>query len=343
MKKFRLMLIALLASMPVPVYAMSAQVIGESLVLTGTEPGTLLYDHIVPGSLQLRSAYDPATPGCVFYEAGKDFTVDTKAGRIARTADSRIPDYSTNVLYGQHEFDHTKFPGYGNKPFFVYVDYESVNAFPVTAPSSQGDLLVDTREKLAAGHAFKVITYGDSISAGGEATQQRLRFDERYAKYLQARHPRARVALENGATGGDATPQGLARLEEKVLTREPDLVLVGFGMNDHNVNGVPVEKFEENLVSIVQQIKERTGADVLLFSTFPPNPDWKHSSHQMAAYAAATARAAQRTASAFADVHAVWQRVLQRKDLPSLLANNINHPNDFGHWLYYQALASVGF
>jgi len=36
-------------------------------------------------------------------------------------------------------------------------------------------------------------------------------------------------------------------------------------------------------------------------------------------------------------------KVLERKDLPSLLGNNINHPNDFGHWLYYQALKSVKF
>jgi acyl-CoA thioesterase-1 len=34
---------------------------------------------------------------------------------------------------------------------------------------------------------------------------------------------------------------------------------------------------------------------------------------------------------------------LSRKDLPSLLANNINHPSDFGHWLYFEALKSISF
>jgi len=24
------------------------------------------------------------------------------------------------------------------------------------------------------------------------------------------------------------------------------------------------------------------------------------------------------------------------------LANNINHPNDFGHWIYFQALEGIG-
>jgi acyl-CoA thioesterase I len=42
-------------------------------------------------------------------------------------------------------------------------------------------------------------------------------------------------------------------------------------------------------------------------------------------------------------VYGPWMKVLERKDPESLLANNINHPNDFGHWLYFQALCAVGF
>jgi len=36
-------------------------------------------------------------------------------------------------------------------------------------------------------------------------------------------------------------------------------------------------------------------------------------------------------------------KVLERKDPESMLANNINHPNDFGHWLYFEVLKSVRF
>lgn len=316
---------------------------GDSLVLADTTPGKLCFDKIVAGSLHLRSTYDPQAPGSITYEEGKDYTVDYDFGALTRTETSRIPDFSTNVLYGQKAFDHSLFPGFGNTSFFVFANYETENAYPLTIPTKQAERLVKLRAKLEAGGPVKIITYGDSISAGGDATTTTLRFDERYAAHLRDTFPKAEITVENGATGGDATPQGLARLEEKVLTREPDLVLVGFGMNDHNVNGVPPETFEDNLVSIVTQIKENTGADVLLFSAFPPNPDWKHSSHRMELYAAATGRAANRTKSAFADVFSVWQKVLQRKDLPSLLGNNINHPNDFGHWLYLQALTSVGF
>jgi len=127
------------------------------------------------------------------------------------------------------------------------------------------------------------------------------------------------------------------------LTRDPDLVLLGFGMNDHNVGGPEPDVFHDNLVKITDTIRERTGADVILFSAFPPNPDWKFGSHRMELFAAATKRAAETANCAFADVYTVWTGMLERKDCSSMLGNNINHPSDFGHWVYFEALRSVQF
>lgn len=321
----------------------TAMLTGESLVLARQEPGNLCFDQVVPGSVSVRNAYDAKKPGVVVYEAGRDYVLDCAKGTLMRTANSRIPDYATNVLYGQKEFDHTKFPGYGNSPFFVYVDYATKHGRPLFCSSRQAEALKQTRARLQKGGAFKVIAFGDSITTGGEASEQRFQFPYRYAQWLQDRFPKAGVTFENGATGGDSTVQGLKRLEEKVLTRKPDLVLVGFGMNDHNKGSLEPDVFKKNLVTIVNTIRERTGAEVILFSAFPPNPDWKHSSHRMEQFAAATQQAAAETHCAFADVFAAWQKALVRKDLPSLLANNINHPNDFGHWLYFEALRHVQF
>jgi hypothetical protein len=61
----------------------------------------------------------------------------------------------------------------------------------------------------------------------------------------------------------------------------------------------------------------------------------------MGDYADATRSVADEMHAAYADVYGVWQKVLQRKDPSSLLGNNINHPNDFGHWLYVQALDAL--
>jgi len=114
-------------------------------------------------------------------------------------------------------------------------------------------------------------------------------------------------------------------------------------MNDHNIGGVPIPEFKANLKQMIDRIRTGTGAEVIVLSTFPPNPNWHYSSHRMADYAKATREVAGESKAAYADVFHVWESVLKRKDPQSLLGNNINHPNDFGHWLYLQALNSVEF
>src|SRR5207249_5969907 len=69
------------------------------------------------------------------------------------------------------------------------------------------------------------------LTAGGDATAPELIYWQRWLASLRQRYPEARITGVNGATGGDTTVQGLARLQEKVLARKPDLVLVAFGMN----------------------------------------------------------------------------------------------------------------
>lgn len=312
---------------------------GESLMLAGNTSGNLLYMPVT--DVQVRSTY---RPGGTVYVEGKDYVVNREAGTIARLDGSRIPDFSKNVLFGKKDFDHSQHPGYGNGPFTVYVDYRAPVPGPLAEKVDQSSQLTRTGEKLRAGKTVKLIAYGDSITAGGEASSVELQYPSRYADYLRQRFPKATITFENGATGGDTTREGLARLQAKVLSRSPDLVLVAFGMNDHNnVGSVLVPEFTANLISIVNQIKSKTGADVILLSCFPPNPDWHYGSHHMGDYAAATRKAAEATGAAYADVYGVWEKVLARKDSPSLLNNDINHPNDFGHWLYLQALEAVGF
>ena len=265
---------------------------GESLVLSGEAPGALCFDQVTPGTVVVRNAYDPDKDGVVIYEAGKDYVVDYASGTITRLPGSRIPDFSTNMLYGKKDFDHNQFPGFGNTAFFVYVDYTTQNGRDLFVETNQGNALKQTRERLLKGGPFKVVAFGDSITYGGDATEERLQFTRRYVQWLQEQFSNAQITFENGATGGDSTVSGLARLEEKVLTRAPDLVLLGFGMNDHNISGPEPDVFHDNLVQLIKIIRERTGADVLMFSAFPPNPDWKYGSHRMELYAAATERAA---------------------------------------------------
>ena len=317
---------------------------GESLVFIAETPSPLAFPIAASSSVVLRSTYRPEST-TITYEEGRDYRLDRTAGTLTRTPGSRLPDFRTNVLHGQEQFDHTKFPGYGNRPFFAYADYTPATpAAPVRWPQQASQLahLAKSRAKLAAGGPFTLVAFGDSITHGGEASAPELIYWQRWAADLQTKYPRARIEAINGATGGDTTTRGLQRLQAKVLDARPDLVLVAFGMNDHNRRGVPLPDFERQLHELVARIRAGTTAEIVLLSTFPPNPRWIHSSQRMADYAAATARVATATGCAYADVFGNWQAIAARKRPEDLLANNINHPNDYGHWIYYAVLSALG-
>lgn len=318
----------------------NARVTGESVVLVGQEPAALAHVPAHGQPVQVRSAYTPAH-GQLFVE-GQDYILDSEDGTIRRTPHSRLPDFKTNVLFGQRQFDHSQFPGFGNGGFFAFIDYSYIPTQPWPVEPSQIVFLQSTLNKLRTGESVRIIAYGDSITAGGDATRPELIFWQRWANDLQARYPRAHITAVNGATGGDSTVQGLMRLQTKVLDQNPDLVLVGFGMNDHNVGGVPIPQFETNLTEIIMRVRAVTHAEIVLFSAFPPNPEWRFGTHRMSEYAAATKKVAAENTCAYADIFSNWQAIAQRKKPEDLLGNNINHPNDFGHWIYFRVFQGLG-
>jgi lysophospholipase L1-like esterase len=317
---------------------------GESVVLIGEESAQLAYPPLKHNSLHVRNTYRDNLPATIRYEEGRDFIVDYERGQIRRTAQSRIPDFRTNMLFGVEDFDHGKFPGFGNGKFFVFVDYATRSKMDWPKQLPQIEFLPKTREKLLRGDSVKIVAFGDSITAGGDATEPSLIFWQRWADALQQKYPRAKIEAINGATGGDATAQGLQRLQEKVLTQKPDVVPIGFGMNDHNMPGfgTPLQAFTNNLATMIDRIRKETGAEIILYSTFPPNPKWHYGSHNMEAYALATEQVAREKQCAFADVYRNWNAIAAKKKPEDLLSNNVNHPNDFGHWIYFEVLKRIG-
>jgi lysophospholipase L1-like esterase len=313
---------------------------GESVVCIGEEPAALAWLPARGQPVKVRNSYLPSAE-TIEYVQGRDYVVDYRKGTLRRTPGSRLADFRTNMLYGRQDFDHTEFPGFGNRGFFAFVDYSlaRTTAWPVQAP--QADLLKRTQARLAGGESVKIVAFGDSITAGGDATQPELIFWNRWADELRSKYPAARITVQNGATIGDSTAQGLERLQAKVLAEKPDLVLIGFGMNDHNTMGVPVPQFEQNLKQMIARVRRETGAEVILFSAFPPNSKWRFGTHRMQEYASATERVARKAACAYADVFGNWQALAARKKPEDLLGNNINHPNDFGHWIYYRVLSAM--
>ena len=109
------------------------------------------------------------------------------------------------------------------------------------------------------------MAYGDSITAGFAV---RRGFPSFWKQMLVERYPEAGVEMINSGISGDTTMDGLARLDWAVLSYEPDLVTINFGINDC-VMGLGLEELEMNLVEMVRRIRAGPGSEILLLSSQP--------------------------------------------------------------------------
>ena len=81
--------------------------------------------------------------------------------------------------------------------------------------------------------------------------------------------------------------------------------------------------------------------EVILVSPMLGNAEWVHTPRQMFAKYRDELKALAGPGVALADVTALWELLLRNKNDLDLTGNGLNHPNDFGHRLYAQAVLSL--
>ncbi len=111
-----------------------------------------------------------------------------------------------------------------------------------------------------------IVAFGDSITAAAGGWVSML-----YGEFGGE--------VINAGVGGNVTAQALERIESDVIAKNPDLVIINFGMNDQafqessNKNLTPIDKYEENYRNIIEQIKA-TGSDIILVAVHDVNPKY---------------------------------------------------------------------
>jgi len=319
-------------------------VFGESLVLAGTNPARLLQARIIPGSVALRSKYLDFDQGAIVYEEGKDYVVDHENGALCRTPGSRIPDYRDHVFYGREQFDHREAADFGNARFTVYCDYAfAAGEAPIIAFKPGNRLFPDCFEN----KQMTIGIIGDSITCGCDATVAERSYAWQWTDALERKYCEVSFRVYNKAIGGMASGWGVEAFERELAPLKPDIVLIGFGMNDQNLGAsgdiaTPPGKFMSNINAICASAKKANPAVLIaLVSPMLPNPRWCHTSGRLPELRAVLRGIADNNGYSFADVTSFWERMLARKSVESLAANNVNHPNDFGHWIYAQLVKAA--
>lgn len=201
-----------------------------------------------------------------------------------------------------------------------------------------------TRGRLAEGAPLLVGVSGDSISTGLDASETtgtppfQPGWVDLVVAQLRVATP-ADVTHVNRAVAGWSVADGLADLD-RLLEAAPDLVIVAYGMND--VGGRDPSLYRERTAAIVRGVKEkRPEADVLLVATMLGNDEWIHTPREMFARYRDELAGLVGEGVALVDLTAVWEEQLRAKEMFDLTGNGLNHPNDFGHRLYAQAVLEM--
>lgn len=329
--------------------------------------GTLLYP---PKSIQRVTSYD----GRTHYVAGKDYVLEGQS--LHRLPGSRIPFLARDIYCkpytGVQETDWVRLPG--GKEYMEVVDqvyryqvlvtYEHDAVWQGEEPCANPLRLSKIRNKLESGENINLVFYGDSITAGWEAsgagenaidmvTLKPYSVSIHHPPYLPAwaelvtdalrkQYPAAQIQKYNRAAGGSSTQWGVLHAEELVCPCEPDLVILAFGMN--SMQEAP-EVYQEKMASIMKTVRKSSpDCAFLLVSPMIPNPEiagfqnnqlWNHEQ-------ALRDICREDPNTDIAPVHSIFRQLqCMGKQYLELTGNCINHPNDFSVRIYAQTVLSA--
>lgn len=205
------------------------------------------------------------------------------------------------------------------------------------------DLLPKTINRLKNGESLNLFIYGDSIFTGCDSSKMRNRipytptFFELLESQLEVFYPECEITTHNPSVGGWGASDGIANVHNDVTVNHPDLVILGFGMNDIYNNGDVEAGLIHQMISDIQS--ENPECEFIIVSTFHANPqigwDINQGTH------ANGFKALEQTGIACMDMYALHSYLLNHKTFQSTTGNNINHPNDWFARMYASQLLSM--
>ena len=217
-------------------------------------------------------------------------------------------------------------------------------------PQGKSDKFVNVIRKLKGGKPCKFLFYGDSISTGcnasgteqgGNTSPHMPPFPDLICDYLREKY-RADIELINTSVGGMSTKWGLDNIDERVIAYSPDMVFIAFGMNDP---ATPRSRYKEMVTEMIEKThKALPDTAIMLVSSILPNNESDETwfANQCVFHIDLAEIEKEYAFVGLADVTVMQEHMLKTgKRYRDMTANNINHPNDFGHRLYAQVILTT--
>ena len=295
---------------------------------------------------------------------GVDFQINGKT--LRRIASGSLPYFKSEEFYlpEQLQYDIRAVKGAcpefdEERPFLFFgeadlvtrnqiaVSYAHDGVWSGKIPADKSGKFPKLLQKLENGERVKITFYGDSITVGGNASGSKFGgnvsphtdiFPVMIAKYLENRYGIS-VDYVNTAVGGWDSAVGLKNFDERVLDRQADLLILGFGMND--IWNTP-QIYEENMQEMIRRFYAKNPtAELLVISSMLPNVEsnWGVEKTSVFEFEKILLALEEKSPFAVADLTQIHSDLLATgKRYRDMTGNNINHPNDYLIRVYAQVI-----
>jgi lysophospholipase L1-like esterase len=197
-----------------------------------------------------------------------------------------------------------------------------------------------------------IVAFGDSVTQGMTSIDAQVHdevYHARFTRLLEHRYPLCTFSVLNAGISGQTAPGALSLVERDVVRHQPDLTIVGFGLNDAWNGLADLPLYVDSMSEIVRQVRASTDSDIVLLTpnfmnTREPDgvdaearPAFRASADLqnrgvLSAYAQAVRDIARTHDLSCADVYRVWEeRQAAGIDVDAMLANHMNHPSAEAH------------
>ena len=316
---------------------LSNHVRGESFVLKGLEPKNFAYVNITQGSITVTSRHADGTntqydtPSVTFQE-GVDYVIDYENATIARLTGSSIPDWADKPTVTLDDYTEPT----QNNEYLIWAEYYWEGAPYQAAKNTQLPRLLD---RIKNGSELNVLVVGDSIAGGAEVEKF---YDHFYIKVwikeIESLFKNIVTTTYTSTAVGGSTSGTLYAEPGAVLVGTPDVVFIGYGMNDQRWH--TPSSYEAHIRNGIDYAKTNMpGADIILIAGALGNYETFYSADNKLWFDEYATRleliANELENVAFVNVTARWAKYLERKTFHDLLRNDINHPTSFGSSVIY--------
>ena len=310
--------------------------------------GKLLFP--VKTILSVRDAYLGQT-----FEEGKDWVWEGQ--RLILTDSSRIPFFrEQDLVYSEKQEGYSQ-PGKLPGTYVLFSEGELFHAKQLAVtylPDRSGESLhrrlphsehlPRTLQKLQAHKPLHVVFYGNSIETGANSSgvQHVPPFMPNWTElfiYRLRQHFGGKISYSNQAVGGKTAAWGVEEVDSRVSAQHPDLVVIGFGMNDGTFKVAP-EEFVGQIKAIMDHVsRDNPTCEFIVITPMLANPTAIQ--HQVQLAYRNPLLALSKRGVAVADMTYWHQWLLTHKAYQDMTGNNINHPNDYLARWYAQVLIAL--